>query len=111
MHHWAISNRLATYDGTNLLGSVVWLGWGVGRGQSGSIGQKWPDFIEFDDAVSRDSMFIRSGKRLVGDRVRLAANPALGGPGVLRSRSSSRVATKVQCGSRINGTTPRTLTR
>lgn len=80
LHHWAISNRLATYDGTNLLGSVVWLGWGVGRGQSGSIGQKWPDFIEFDDAVSRDSMFIRSGKRLVGDRVRLAANPALGGP-------------------------------
>jgi hypothetical protein len=76
--HYAISNRLATYDGTNRLGSMMWLGWGLCRGTDASGAR--PAFIEFDDAASRDSMFIRSGKRLVGDRVRLAANPALGGP-------------------------------
>jgi hypothetical protein len=69
-HYWAHSNRFATYDGTHLLGALPWLGWGVGRGQDGGSGQAWPDFIEFDDTKMRDSAFIRSGYRTIGDRMR-----------------------------------------
>jgi hypothetical protein len=63
---WAYSNRLATYDGTNKIGAVWWLPQGAMHGQD-----KW---YSFDDAASRDSFILRGGKRLPGDRIRIAGS-------------------------------------